>query len=168
MPLTVGTNSYATRDEANTYATERSWTTWAAASDGVKDAALIEAATYLDLSYEWNGSIASTSQALAWPRSGVTDHEGRTIDSASVPDRVKNAQIELANIAVANGGQLITNQTDRNISRVQAGSVSVSFDGPAVVSEADRFKSIDRLLVGLYDTRSEEEETNSSFLRSVG
>ncbi|MEO0955674.1 MAG: DnaT-like ssDNA-binding protein [Pseudomonadota bacterium] len=170
MTLTVGTDSYVTREEADAYASLRSWTTWAALTDPAKDAVLLDAASYLDLSYDWKGSIASTSQAMAWPRQGVVDHEGRTVDSASVPARVKNAQIELANIAVANGGQLVTNQTERDISRVQAGSVSVSFNGPAVVAEEDRFKSVDRLLYGLLDdrTRLDDESDNFYQIRSIG
>lgn len=168
MTLIVGTDSYATLAEANTYATERAWSAWSSASDSVKEAALKDAASYIDLTYAWNGSITSTSQAMSWPRTGVTDKEGRTLDSAIVPERVKQAQIELANIAVSNAGQVIQNQSERSISRVQAGSVSVSFDGDAVVREEDRFKSIDRLLAGLYTHRDDADDDFNFVFQSVG
>jgi len=75
----------------------------------------------------WTGTVASTTQALCWPRIGMYDRNGNPIPSNVIPKELKEAHAELA-------GQLA--KTDRTqdddvrtqgISAVSAGSVSVNF-----------------------------------------
>jgi hypothetical protein len=60
------------------------------------------AATIVD-QQEFVGAVTSTSQAMAWPRAGVADSEGREIADTTVPDAIKNAQAEMA-LGVASVG----------------------------------------------------------------
>jgi hypothetical protein len=151
MTLTVGTDTYATLAEADAYAAARSWADWALLTDEAKEARLTEAAQYLDTSYTWKGRITATAQAMSWPRTGVVDAEGRTIASDAYPERLKSAQIEYARLAAA---ALVANETAGEVSAIQAGSVSITFKDGQTASEAARYRSIDRLLTGLYVARA--------------
>jgi len=151
MTLTVGTDTYATLAEADAYASARSWTDWAALTDPQKEARLIEAAVYLDTSYEWKGSIADDAQVMSWPRVEVYDKEGRLVDSASYPTRLKHAQIELARLATE---MLVVNDSQGQVTALTAGSVSLTFKDSQSVTEAAKYRSIDRLLAGLYRSRA--------------
>lgn len=151
MTLTVGVDTYATLAEADAYASYRSWADWDALTDAVKEARLSDAAEYLDQSYSWKGQITSQTQFMAWPRMGVYDKEGRLIASDAYPAKLKNAQVELARLASA---ALVTNDTGGAVSALSAGSVSITFKDTDKASEAGKYRSIDRLLKGLYQTRA--------------
>lgn len=157
MTLTVedgtglsGANSYASENTADDYAEARSWSDWAAATSEAKEAALIEATIYLDTSYAWKGAIEGEAQALAWPREGVTDREGREI--TGLPQRVIDACIELARMKLT--AALVTSRTEAEIASLQAGSVSITYAQGNRVREAERFAWVDRLLTGLHSGRS--------------
>jgi hypothetical protein len=151
MALTVGTDTYATLAEADAYASARSWADWAALTDAVKELRLTEAATYIDTSYTFKGTITSSAQVMAWPRTGVVDSEGREIAADAYPTRLKEAQIELARIASAG---LVTNDTAGEVTALTAGSVSLTFKDRQTAIEAAKYRSIDRLLNGLYLARA--------------
>lgn len=91
-------NSYAARADADAYFALRNDTTWSAASTTARDAALVEATSYLDLVYPWSGTILTHAQALGWPRLWVTDDEGRAI--TGVPAGVVEATYVLARVAL--------------------------------------------------------------------
>ena len=151
MTLTVGTDTYATLAEADAYATARSWTDWDALTDAQKEARLTDAATYLDTSYTWKGAITSTAQVMSWPRTGVVDAEGRTLASDAYPEKLKAAQIEFARLAST---ALVTNDAQGEVKSIQAGSVGITFKDSQTVGEAAKYRSIDRLLTGLYVARA--------------
>ncbi len=153
MSLLAG-YTYTTVGEADTYAGVRpSWTAWASATAEQKVAARQEAARYLDFSYAWKGEIASSAQVEAWPRTGVIDREGRELSSSEVPEAIKVAEIELANIALAQA--LVENASSGEVASVTAGSVSISFKDGGAAQESDRLKSIDRIVGGLYESRAD-------------
>ena len=152
MAITVGTDTYATLAEADAYAAARSWTDWAALTTAAKELRLTEAAIYLDTSYAWKGAITSSAQAMSWPRSGVTDLEGRAIASDAYPARLKDAQIELARLASTTA--LVTSDATGEVSQITAGSVSLTFKDGQTVNEAAKYRPIDRLLTGLYLSRA--------------
>lgn len=152
MTLTVGTDTYATLAEADAYAAARSWADWAALTTAAKELRLTEAAIYLDTSYSWKGSITSEAQAMSWPRTGVVDLEGRTIASDAYPARLKAAQIELARLASTTA--LVTNDAQGEVKSIQAGSVGITFKDAQNVNEAAKYRSIDRLLTGLFLSRA--------------
>jgi hypothetical protein len=151
MTITAGTDTYATVAEADAYATGRAWTDWLALTLAVKEARLVEAAVYLDTSYEFKGRITDDAQDMAWPREGVIDKEGRLLAPDVVPARVKAAQIELARIATAG---LVASDTQGEVTAITAGSVSLTFKDSQSVTEAAKYRPIDRLLAGLYISRA--------------
>lgn len=95
-------NSYATLAEAETYFEERLHTTvWDAATGDAKKAALVWARKLIDDRIQWAGTIADTAQALRWPRSGVVNPDGVSIESTEIPQFLKDAQAELAALLIA-------------------------------------------------------------------
>ena len=104
MAFTVGENSYLSVADADTYWSDRNNSTWSAASDAEKEAALLEATQYLDKAYRWRGEHpGSSTQLLAWPRNNVVDEQGRT--RTGIPQEIKDATAELALEAL--GGRLV-------------------------------------------------------------
>ncbi|WP_442577857.1 DnaT-like ssDNA-binding protein [Mesorhizobium sp. ASY16-5R] len=102
--MDVGTDAYVSVTEVNDYLTARGQVTaWAAASNPAKEAAIIEATSFLDAAFSWVGKLEDTDQSLGWPRVCATDREGRTL--SDIPTPVKNACSELANLAL--GGRLM-------------------------------------------------------------
>lgn len=107
--------SFVSLADAETYFTNHvAPAQWSAASDAQKEAALRYATAWVDLGFDWPGSVVSTSQALGWPREGVTDRDGREIASNVVPQSVQDATCEVAavhlskavNEVLARGGQI--------------------------------------------------------------
>jgi hypothetical protein len=93
-------NSFATLAELTTYMEARlNSTTFDAATTDNKNRALVEATREIS-SLGWLGSRATDTQALSWPRWNVTNPDspnGSLYDSSVVPQRVKDATMELAN-----------------------------------------------------------------------
>lgn len=152
MPLIVedGTglataDSYLSEAAADAYFSDHgSPAKWTAATAPDKDAALRYAATYLN-AYVWVGSVFNRIQALAWPRNGAYDAEGRILDTG-VPQRVKDAQCELA---LAHLSKSISAPLSRGgrIKAVKAGSVEVQYaDGAPGVPT---YPGVEDLLRGL-------------------
>lgn len=110
MALIKGTNSYVTVTEADSYLGNRlDVAAWEAASDTQKQQALITATSVLD-TLDWTGIAVSTSQKLAFPRTGSyfdprlgTDVE---LSSAAATNRLNVATIELAYHLLNNDGLL--------------------------------------------------------------
>ena len=113
-----GAESYATVAEADTYHANRGNASWTG-TDVVKEAALRKAATYLDGEYRrrWKGyRVQPLAQVMEWPRVSVKpgdgddyfssyDHDGYLgplcLPSNTIPQRLKDAQCELALRAIA-------------------------------------------------------------------
>lgn len=83
--------------DADTYATEVGLTAWTG-SNSVKQTALIKAQRYITQLYRgsWKGVRSNETQALDWPRYGVYDVDGFLIASTTIPQALKEAQVELA------------------------------------------------------------------------
>jgi len=100
VAITVGTDTYLTIAAADAYWAARSNATWAAATDAVKEKALIEATQYLDGAYSFIGYLADYEQLLAWPRSDVEvlsgNFRGAYYSSTTIPPQIENATAELA------------------------------------------------------------------------
>ncbi len=97
-PGGAAANSYLTLVEADAYLEDSrlSTTDWDGTSDEDKDTALAWATAMLDNVMDWNGSLRTTTQALRWPRSGVSDRDGTWYDYDAIPDILKDATAELA------------------------------------------------------------------------
>lgn len=96
MPLTLAADTFITVTDADIYLGFRLRAAeWGAATEEQKEAAL-RMATAMISRERFMGCVASTTQALAWPRAGVTDQEGRMIPSDAIPAPVAQATAELA------------------------------------------------------------------------
>jgi hypothetical protein len=91
-----GANSFVSVSGADSFFLDRADTAWAALSSTAKQAALIQASSYLDSYYAglWPGDILSDTQGLSWPRTGAYDANGREL--SGVPGKVIEAVCLLA------------------------------------------------------------------------
>ncbi len=109
MALIKGTNSYATVEEANAYFSDRiDVAAYDSAGDDMKAKALITATSLLD-TYTFVGQAISSSQSLAFPRSGsyFDPKLNRTVFfTDQIPDRIQKATFELAYHLLNNDGLL--------------------------------------------------------------
>lgn len=97
MALVVGTNSYISLADANTYFSNRLFSDeWAAKSDAVKTQSLVMSARHLDRMFEWEGQATDKDQPMAWPRDNLYTLNGALLDPSVVPQDVIDAQCELA------------------------------------------------------------------------
>lgn len=110
-------------------------TSWAAATQATKDAALVQATRLLDRQ-SWKGSPVGTPQidvVLQWPRTGVTDRSGAAVSSLSVPDQVVKACYELAGAILVDPTLATTEMSGKNIKRASpGGGVSVEYFVPTL------------------------------------
>lgn len=91
MPLTPGTDTYATEAELGAYASARGITV-----TGSQSVILTLAMDFLaTLEDQWQGVRTSASQPLAWPRTGVYVY-GTALADDAIPQSLKDAQCRLA------------------------------------------------------------------------
>lgn len=147
MPLTVGENSYISVADASEYfALAVHGAAWVSADTSVREAALVSATRMLDRQ-RWSGSKASPSQALQWPRSGLTDRDGNTLSDATVPQEVVDATCELALSLIDNPDLQNSDNSGSNIKRVKADTVEVEYIRGKTGS---RFSVLITELIGLW------------------
>ena len=70
----TGSNCYISVADADAYHLARGGTAWAAANTGAKEAAILEATTWLN-GQSWKGRKVA-SRTMAWPRADVVDGDG--------------------------------------------------------------------------------------------
>lgn len=96
-PGGASSNSYITLSEGTDYADDALGTTqWSSATTDNRTRALLAATARLD-ELEWIGERATTTQALAWPRSGAECGE-HSYGSDVIPAPIKRATWELAEL----------------------------------------------------------------------
>lgn len=99
MAIVVGTDTYLSVSDADSYWSNRGNAEWSAASTAQKEAALREATQYVDGAFNFIGHQILENM-LAWPRNDAfIEHgnfAGQTFDSLTIPPQVKNATAELA------------------------------------------------------------------------
>jgi len=96
-PGASNANTYATLNEAEDYIETRLHTdNWDDATDNDREAGLLMATALLDRLCNWDGDKASDTQALRWPRSFIYTPDGNTVDSATIPQFLKDATAEFA------------------------------------------------------------------------
>ena len=101
-PGAVDANTYATRDEATAIFEGRTGAGWASATDAKRDAALIEATAELEQRVTWRGEKAETTQALAFPRTGL-ERDGVEVASDSIPTEILRATALYADFLLSGG-----------------------------------------------------------------
>lgn len=96
-PGAADANTYCTLAEAESYFEKRLHKdSWDDALDPDKNAALVWATSILDDSINWYGWSLSETQALRWPRTGLSSPDGWTVSSTTIPQFLKNATAEFA------------------------------------------------------------------------
>lgn len=125
--LVVGTNTYATRAQANTYLGDSSRASaWAFLSNDAKDQALLTATRLFERQC-WIGTQTGTMQ---WPRSGVTDKYGVARSSSTVPQEIVDGQIELAFEISQDTAKETSGGEGTNTKRLKAGSAEIEYFRP--------------------------------------
>lgn len=134
------TTIYGTVEAADAYFTERVNTTWLAADDTAKAAALLTASEWIDGKYgeQFSGwKTLRRAQDREWPRTGAYDDMGDAFAIDEIPDAVKRATYEVALREIVSPGSLISDVVlGKNI--VQAtvqGAVSVTYAGATDVND---------------------------------
>lgn len=95
-------NSYVSVDDADIYHEKRLHITdWSSSTGSTKEAALMWATSLLDRMVDWDGTKYTSTQALRWPRSGIYDVDGYSIDSDTIPQFLKDATAEYARLLIA-------------------------------------------------------------------
>jgi len=119
-------DSYSTVAEADTYHDSHLYATdWTNATTANKEKALKMATRILDEKIDWNGSRATSTQALGWGRASITD-DGVAILSSIVPNAIKNATSEFARHLISS--DLTVDAQGKGLDSLAVGSITLSFD----------------------------------------
>lgn len=99
----VNADAYISEADADTYFAAIANTTWAGATTPAKEQAIVKATRYMEKRFgiKWKGIIASSTQALGWPRNYVYDERGTELDD-QVPTAIAHACAEYAVHALTN------------------------------------------------------------------
>lgn len=152
--LVVGTNTYITQAETDTYLSSSvRATSWEFLDSDSKDRAILTAFRIFE-KQNWQGvPVGGVGTTPHFPATGLTDCDGNAVSSASVPQEVKDAQAELAFDLTQDSGLETTGGTGSNVKRVQAGSARVTFfnqTGGADGTGSRRFKPQIHELIGCF------------------
>lgn len=111
MSLKVGTNTYISADDAETYFTNTlRLDDWYNVEDRI--GALVYACKLLETRVLWYGVKTSSDQTLQWPRRSLLDPYGDAVPNGSVPSIVQYVQCELALYLASNDPMLTSNGID--------------------------------------------------------
>lgn len=125
----ASSNSYVTLAQADQYHDDRvaSGTTWGDSSENSKTRAILWATELLESLYDWNGAVTTTTQKLAWPRSGLWNRNGYALDDETLPEPIRDATAEFARQL------LVSRRADDNpteaesLAELKAGSITLTF-----------------------------------------
>jgi len=127
-------NVYATLAQADAYHEAHAYgDAWRAAYVEQKHRALLTATRLLDQHLVWAGAAASTTQRLAWPRTGLRDIHGNTLSSTTIPDRIVEACAELARQLLAADRTADSEVEAQGLSSLSVGSISMTFTSAVAV-----------------------------------
>lgn len=143
-------DSYVSIDFADTYFTARGFSAWSDKTDDDKEIELIKATEYVDASFDWRGRKATQTQALAFPRTGLIDNDGFTVDG--IPSRLKQAVCD----AVMNSASFSVAEENGAVTSEKVGSISVSYDVSKKAKDRTLYDAINLKLKGLYIDRQKK------------
>lgn len=128
-PGSASANAYVTLAVANQYHLDRPavGTTWSAATDDAKTAAILFATKQLDALYVWSGFAVDGTQALCWPRNGMLTRNGYTIATTVIPTELQHACAEFARQLLAADRTGDSDIETQGITGLKAGSVELTF-----------------------------------------
>lgn len=125
-------NAYCPVATATLLLSEQLYTTaWALAPVQDQETALIWATRLLDEQVVWAGTPTTTTQALAWPRTGVHDCQGRLVDALTIPLDVQRATATYALALLSDPSQGSPGVPAGVVKRTQLGDTSVEYFPPS-------------------------------------
>ena len=143
-------DSYVSVSTASSYfADHGSPAAWSSASGGAKDAALRYAAVWMDGNWNWVGEIVTGTQARSWPRYGAEDHEYRDIAYDSVPQRIQDAQCELALVHLTDALNAVTDTSGAELKSIKLDVMALEYVDRST-SYARKMPFVSKILKGLY------------------
>lgn len=127
-------NVYATLAQADAYHEAHAYgDAWRAALVEQKRRALLTATRLLDQHMVWAGTAASTTQRLAWPRTGLLDLHGNTLSSTTIPERLQEACAELAR-QLLEADRTADNEVEaKGLTSLSVGPISMTFRSAQLV-----------------------------------
>jgi len=126
MTIIVGTNSYISLTDANTYLADRyGYAIWDAEIN--QEAALISSARLLDTQLKWLQSKTDIDQPMQWPRSTFDAY-----DTDEIPQIVKDAQCELAFDLAEKGSIRAGFDASGDLKRIKADTVELEYRNKGV------------------------------------
>lgn len=146
-------NGYVSVAYADAYHAARGNAVWGPLDNAVKEAAIINATSFVDgANYgRWRGTKASSEQALAWPRAGARDERGAAYEG--LPGELEEATAEYAlrqsqspldpDPSYDDSGRVVTGSTDR-VEGAVTESRTYAEGGQTVTRR--RYPAADRLL----------------------
>jgi hypothetical protein len=86
---------------------------WTGESDDAKCIAARNGVLWMDPEWEWTGSITDRTlpQALAFPRVGLRDREGRIVADSVIPDGIKRLHAEVTKLVAE--GKILLGELER-------------------------------------------------------
>jgi len=154
-------DSYLSQANADTYiANHGNSTDWSGATSDQKDEALRLATQWLDLTYgqRWKGIRSNSDQALDWPRSGVSDRDGRAIDTDELPQKLLDATAEMALRHITETDGIMPDEADAapvKQEKIKVGEIEESVTYAAPKPQAKRFTIVTRLIADLIELGTE-------------
>lgn len=128
----TGANTYVSLADAVTYSTNWGNTAFTTANtDAIRIQALFAAAYALDRLYgrRYISVIPlNTSQGLLWPRYSVIGNDLRWITSLTIPQALKDAQCELANMYIGNTSLFPNESTTRTLKNTSGSIGELKYD----------------------------------------
>lgn len=132
-------DAFVSLTDCDAYHTARGNSAWTG-TDADKESAIRRATAFMTYAFTWKGfPLNGRDQALAWPRSGVTDNDGYYVAVDEVPREVVDATCEAALRELESPGSLYPDVTltDR-VKSEQVGPLRVEYFANAMSAEASR------------------------------
>lgn len=125
--VVAGANSYVTVAYADDYfeIDPNFKDTWASLPISEQEYYLAWSTRILDQKVRWNGQRTSDTSALRWPRTGVSDADGVTIGTNTMPRQLKEATCEFAKWLYSNDPT--TGRDEDNLKRIMVDVVEIEY-----------------------------------------
>ena len=143
-------DSYVSIVFADSYFIAHGFSSWAEMPEEDKEIALIKATEFVDASFDWRGKKATSVQALAFPRTGLVDNDGYTVEG--VPYKIKQAVCD----AIMASADFATGDEEGAVTAVKVGPISVSYDASKKEKGKTLYDSLNLKLKGLYIDRTKK------------
>lgn len=130
----IRSNSFATVDVADIYNSERLYRdAWATQTAERKESALIWASSIISRGFRWKGWRVEEEQLLAFPRYGVVDIDGYTVDYDIYPRKIVEGTCELAFYLIQNNPQT-DSPLDAGLTEIKVSTIMLKFSKEAMLS----------------------------------